>query len=68
ADYDEVAAAEPVRQVCSARTFRLTTGIAEATGWHLEVLPPIDGSIDRTYRCLAGRGVDALTAPTLTGR
>ena len=68
ADYDEVVAAEPVRQVCSATTFRLTTGIGEATGWHLEVLPPVDGSIDRTYRCLAGRGVDALTAPTLTGR
>ena len=68
ADYDEVAAAAPVRQVCSATTFRLTTGIAEPTGWHLEVLPPVDGSIDRTYRCLAGRGVDALAAPTLTGR
>ncbi|MDG4806671.1 serine/threonine-protein kinase [Micromonospora sp. WMMD1120] len=68
ADYDEVVAAEPVRQVCSATTFRLTTGITKATGWHLEVLPPVEGSIDRTYRCLAGRGVDALTAPTLTGR
>lgn len=34
----------------------------------LEVLPPVDGNVDRVYRCLAGRGVDALTAPTLTGR
>lgn len=68
ADYDEVIAAQPVRQVCSVTTFRLTTGIAEPSGWHLEVLPPVDGSIDRVYRCLAGRGVDALAAPTLTGR
>ncbi|MCO1596789.1 protein kinase [Micromonospora sp. RHAY321] len=68
AEHAEVVAAEPVRQVCSMTTFRLTTGITESTGWHLEVLPPVDGSIDRTYRCLAGRGVDALTAPTLTGR
>ncbi|WP_406078027.1 serine/threonine-protein kinase [Micromonospora sp. NBC_00858] len=68
AEYDDVVAAEPVRKVCSATTFRLTTGITESAGWHLEVLPPVDGSIDRTYRCLAGRGVDALTAPTLTGR
>ncbi|PWR11266.1 protein kinase [Micromonospora acroterricola] len=68
ADYDDVVAAEPVRQVCSVTTFRLTTGITEPVGWHLEVLPPVDGSLDRTYRCLAGRGVDALTAPTLTDR
>ncbi|MFC5925268.1 serine/threonine-protein kinase [Micromonospora vulcania] len=68
AEYDEVVAAEPVRQVCNLTTFRLTTGITKSTGWHLEVLPPVDGSVDRTYRCLAGRGVDALTVPTLTGR
>ncbi|WP_433127689.1 serine/threonine-protein kinase [Micromonospora sp. CA-240977] len=68
ADYDDVIAAGQVRQVCSATTFRLTTGISAPSGWHLEVLPPVDGSVDRTYRCLAGRGVDALTAPTLTGR
>lgn len=68
AEYDEVVAAEPVRQVCSAATFRLTTGIAEATGWRLEVLPPVEGSVDRAYRCLAGRGVNALSAPTLTDR
>ncbi|MEH1165800.1 serine/threonine-protein kinase [Micromonospora sp. CPCC 205539] len=68
AGYEDVAAAVPVRQVCSPTTFRLTTGIIESTGWHLEVLPPVDGSVDRTYRCLAGKGVDALTTPTLTGR
>ncbi|MBM0232533.1 serine/threonine protein kinase [Micromonospora sp. STR1_7] len=68
AEYDEVVAAGPVRQVCSVTTFRLTTGIAETTGWHLEVLPPVEGSVDRAYRCLAGRGVNALTAPTLTDR
>ncbi|MEH1028017.1 MULTISPECIES: serine/threonine-protein kinase [Micromonospora] len=68
APYQEVIAAEPVRQVCGTTTFRVTTGINEATGWRLEVLPPVDGSVDRTYRCLAGRGVDALAGPTLTGR
>ncbi|MET8279847.1 protein kinase [Micromonospora sp. NPDC005174] len=68
AGYDEVVAAEQVRQVCSATTFRLTTEITQLTGWHLEVLPPVDGNVDRVFRCLAGRGVDALTVPTLTGR
>ncbi|MEU5906265.1 protein kinase [Micromonospora sp. NPDC047467] len=68
AAYDEVASAAPVRQVCGTTTFRVTTGISDPVGWHLEVLPPVDGSVDRSYRCLAGRGVDALTGPTLTGR
>lgn len=49
-------------------TFRLTSGIAYTSGWHLEVLPPEGAGADRTYRCLAGRGVDGLDEPTLTGR
>ncbi|MFJ6196114.1 serine/threonine-protein kinase [Micromonospora sp. NPDC092111] len=57
-----------VRSVCNSRTFRLTSGIDYTNGWHLEVLPPGDPDLDRTYRCLAGRGVDALVGPTLTGR
>ncbi|WP_200210192.1 serine/threonine-protein kinase [Micromonospora coerulea] len=61
--------ADPVvRGVCNARTFRLTSGIRSQAGWNLEVLPPAEAGPDRTYRCLAGRGVDALAAPTLTGR
>ena len=61
--------ADPVvRSVCNLRTFRLTSGIRSQAGWRLEVLPPAETDVDRTYRCLAGRGVDALAAPTLTGR
>ncbi|MEV4842133.1 serine/threonine-protein kinase [Micromonospora matsumotoense] len=63
-----ISADPTVRSVCSARTFRLTSGIDYANGWRLEVLPPGETELDRTYRCLAGRGVDALVAPTLTGR
>ncbi|PWU44076.1 protein kinase [Micromonospora globispora] len=61
-------AAPVVRSVCNVRTFRLTSGIRSQAGWRLEVLPPAETDVDRTYRCLAGRGVDALAAPTLTGR
>jgi tRNA A-37 threonylcarbamoyl transferase component Bud32 len=63
-----ISAAPAVRTVCNERTFRLTSGISYPTGWRLEVLPPPDGDVDLTYRCLAGRGVDALAAPTLTDR
>ncbi|EEP72134.1 protein kinase [Micromonospora sp. ATCC 39149] len=68
AGYDEVTADPQVRKVCNPVTFRLTSGIAYTSGWHLEVLPPEPDSPDRTYRCLAGRGVDGLYEPTLSGR
>ncbi|MET7748587.1 serine/threonine-protein kinase [Micromonospora sp. NPDC005367] len=67
AGYPEVTADPVVQQVCSPTTFRLTSRVDSTAGWHLEVLPPVDGSIDRTFRCLAGRGVNALGGPTLTG-
>ncbi|MEU5563696.1 serine/threonine-protein kinase [Micromonospora musae] len=67
AGYPEITADPVVQQVCGPTTFRLTSRIDPTAGWHLEVLPPVDGSIDRTFRCLAGRGVDALGGPTLTG-
>ncbi|MFC0503928.1 serine/threonine-protein kinase [Micromonospora costi] len=67
AGYADVAADPSVRTVCSPTTFRLTTRIDSPAGWHLEVLPPVEGDVDRTFRCLAGRGVDALVGPTLTG-
>ena len=63
-----VAANPAVQQVCNVRTFQLASGLGEAAGWHLEVLPPSGSDADRSYRCLAGRGVDALAVPTLTGR
>ncbi|WBB66002.1 serine/threonine-protein kinase [Micromonospora sp. WMMD812] len=68
AGHPEVSTAPAVQAVCSTATFRLTTGIDSSAGWHLEVLPPVEGSVDRSFRCLAGRGVDALVGPTLTGR
>jgi tRNA A-37 threonylcarbamoyl transferase component Bud32 len=68
AGHSTISADPAVRTVCNVRTFRLTSGISYPAGWNLEVLPPSDAAVDRTYRCLAGRGVDALAAPTLTGR
>ncbi|RIV34507.1 serine/threonine-protein kinase [Micromonospora radicis] len=67
ADQDEVAAHPAVRRVCNEETFKLVSGIHQTTGWNLEVLPPADAEVDRTYRCLAGRGLDGLALPTLTG-
>jgi tRNA A-37 threonylcarbamoyl transferase component Bud32 len=63
-EHSRVAADPGVRTVCGPETFRLTTGLAPG-GWRFEVLPPVDA--DRTYRCLAGQGLDALERPTLTG-
>ncbi|WBB74042.1 serine/threonine-protein kinase [Micromonospora sp. WMMD1128] len=68
AAYRAVAADPAVRKVCNVGTFRLVSGVERASGWHLEVLPPPDTEPDRTYRCLAGQGVNALAGPTLTGR
>ncbi|MEU1686140.1 protein kinase [Micromonospora sp. NPDC005707] len=66
AGHDAVVADPAVQQVCSVRTFQLASGVRKMAGWNLEVLPP--AGADRTYRCLAGRGVDALAVPTLIGR
>ncbi|MGC4804179.1 serine/threonine-protein kinase [Micromonospora sp. DT233] len=68
AGYDRVKADPAVLGVCNPATFRLTSGIAYTAGWHLEVLPPDGSTVDHRYRCLAGRGVDRLYEPTLTGR
>ncbi|WP_189048740.1 serine/threonine-protein kinase [Micromonospora sonchi] len=66
ADHDEVVADPTVRRICNEETFRLVSGAEQSTGWNLEVLPPTDGKLDPTYRCLAGRGLDGLVSPTLT--
>ncbi|WP_433388387.1 protein kinase domain-containing protein [Micromonospora sp. KLBMP9576] len=68
AGHDLVSADAAVRRVCNETTFRITSGISYPDGWNLEVLPPAGADTDRTYRCLAGRGLDALASPTLTGR
>ncbi|GIJ21886.1 hypothetical protein Vlu01_25100 [Micromonospora lutea] len=66
AGHDEIVADPQVRQVCNHETFRLVSGVRQTGGWNLEVLPPADTDTDRTYRCLAGRGLDGLASPTLT--
>ncbi|MDG4794396.1 serine/threonine-protein kinase [Micromonospora sp. WMMD1082] len=66
ADHDEIVADRDVRRVCNEETFRLVSGLRQTAGWNLEVLPPADPNDDRTYRCLAGRGLDGLASPTLT--
>ncbi|SCG58781.1 serine/threonine-protein kinase [Micromonospora coxensis] len=68
AGHAEVAADPAVQRVCNPRTFRLTSGMGYPQGWNLEVLPPSGPGADRTFRCLAGKGANALLAPTLTGR
>ncbi|MEG3633288.1 serine/threonine-protein kinase [Micromonospora palythoicola] len=66
AGHDEIVADPRVRQVCNEKTFRLVSGLRQAAGWNLEVLPPADADTDLTYRCLAGRGLNGLASPTLT--
>lgn len=59
-----------VRKVCGVHSFRLVTLGRSVSGWQFQVLPPEPQALansDRTYRCLAGRGPDSLTGPTLTG-
>ncbi|MFG1675702.1 serine/threonine-protein kinase [Micromonospora sp. NPDC049282] len=68
AAHDAVTADPAVRKVCNTGTFRLVSGVEPASGWNLEVLPPAATEPDRTYRCLAGQGVNGLAGPTLTGR
>jgi eukaryotic-like serine/threonine-protein kinase len=65
-DKDAIRADATVRMVCSRQTFVQTTGLADVSGWTLSVLPPDPETSDRTFRCLAGRGTNALAGPTLT--
>lgn len=61
--YPDISVDPTVRRVCNETTFKLAAGLTHTEGWKLEVLPP--GEAERTYRCVAGRGLDALAAPTL---
>lgn len=63
AGYADISVDPKVRRVCNETTFKLAAGLTQTEGWRLEVLPP--GEAERTYRCVAGRGLDALAAPTL---
>ncbi|WP_033776518.1 serine/threonine-protein kinase [Salinispora cortesiana] len=63
AGYVDISVNPMVRRVCNETTFKLAVGLNHTEGWKLEVLPP--GEAERTYRCVAGRGLDALAAPTL---
>ncbi|MDG4791274.1 protein kinase [Micromonospora sp. WMMD1102] len=66
ADHAAVKDDGTVRQVCNATVFRRTTTLIDTAAWKFEVLPPTAGEAGRTFRCLAGKGVDRLTGPTLT--
>ncbi|WP_121162392.1 serine/threonine-protein kinase [Micromonospora pisi] len=57
-----------VQGICNANTFRLTTQLLSAGDWQLQVLPPNGDELapgERVFRCLAGKGTNALTGPTL---
>jgi serine/threonine protein kinase len=64
ADPGDIADEPAVKSLCTSSTFMRTTLLLSTQGWQFEVLRP-EG--DRTYRCLAGKGRDALRGPTLTG-
>lgn len=63
AGYVDISVNPTVRRVCNETTFKLAAGLIHIEGWKLDVLPP--GEAERTYRCVAGRGLDALATPTL---
>ncbi|MEO3742319.1 protein kinase [Plantactinospora sp. B5E13] len=65
ADHATVKQHPDVQEICSPYVFRLTTTLIEVDGWRFEVLPSPAGGTDRTFRCLAGKGVNALGGPTL---
>ncbi|MFI6759310.1 protein kinase [Micromonospora sp. NPDC050417] len=57
-----------VQGICNANTFRLTTQLLSAGDWQLQVLPPNGDELapgERVFRCLAGKGTNALNGPTL---
>lgn len=67
-DHSAVTKDRTVRQVCGETSFRAVTLLMDAGGWRFEVLPPDAEAVadgDRTYRCVAGKGTDQLTGPTL---
>ncbi|SNT64927.1 Protein kinase domain-containing protein [Asanoa hainanensis] len=68
-DRQSLRADPSVREVCGRSTFASVTLLMNTQGWTLDVLPPDATALangDRTYRCLAGRGPDALETPTLS--
>jgi hypothetical protein len=57
-----------VNQVCGKTSFTVVTRLMSTDGWTFDVLPPDQAALQagqRTYRCLAGRGPNALDRPTL---
>jgi hypothetical protein len=60
-DRDAVTTDPVVRKICSGTTFRRTTTRTDSIEWALSVLP----AADRTFRCLAGQGLDELRGPVL---
>jgi serine/threonine protein kinase len=62
ADPDDIEDEPVVKSLCTGSTFTRTTLLVSTDGWQFEVLRP-EG--DRTFRCLAGMGPDALQGPTL---
>ncbi|NNJ63251.1 MAG: protein kinase [Dactylosporangium sp.] len=67
ADHRVVASNPQVKEVCSMTTLALVAGFG-ALNWRTEVLPPTADAWragDRTYRCLAGQGTNALVGPGL---
>ncbi|MEV4536853.1 serine/threonine-protein kinase [Asanoa sp. NPDC049518] len=68
-DRQSLRADPTVQEVCGRSTFASVTLLMSTQGWKLDVLPPDAAALasgDRTYRCLAGRGPDALETPTLS--
>ncbi|GIF77110.1 hypothetical protein Asi02nite_66280 [Asanoa siamensis] len=60
---DQLRTDPAVRRLCGPATFSAVTLRMDVRDWTLDVLP---SAADGTYRCLAGRGPDALSGPTLS--
>ena len=68
ADYEAIWKDPTVQQVCNDNTFRVATLLRSTGAWQFQVLPPNGAELapgERTFRCLAGKGPNALTGPTL---
>ncbi|BCB80385.1 hypothetical protein Pflav_067950 [Phytohabitans flavus] len=62
AEPGDIADEPAVKSLCTDSTFMRTTLLLSTAGWEFEVL---GSEGDRTFRCLAGKGRDALRGPTL---
>ncbi|MGW4466108.1 protein kinase domain-containing protein [Micromonospora sp. NPDC004704] len=68
ADHQAIWRDSTVQKICNDNTFRVATQLRSTGGWQFQVLPPNGAELapgERLFRCLAGKGTNGLTGPTL---